>query len=264
MSRRSAASLSTRSLTALPLRPVSLLTDRAQDVPRGPAAVERRVGVLEDHLDRALVGGRAAGGRVAASAWSSSSRVPPASGLSMPRIVLASVDLPEPDSPTRPSVSPSNSSRSDLDQGRHVVAALVERLRHVRRATSVELAVDRVLADDRRRLDDLAEAVAMVAAGPAAAAPTSTTGGSTVRHSSVGERAAIDEDAGRQVRPDLRQVARGSSTAPAATCGCRGAAASAGGRACTDAPGARRRPRRRPPRRSCRRTSRRPGRTASG
>ena len=37
--------------------------------------------------------------------------------------------------------------------------------------------------------------------------PTSTTGGSTVRHRSVGQRAAIDEHAGRQVRADLRQVA---------------------------------------------------------
>ena len=83
----------------------------------------------------------------AASACSSSSRLPPASGLSMPRIVLARVDLPEPDSPTRPEGLAVEQLEVDLDQRRHVVAALVEGLRHVVDRQR-QIAVDRVL---RRR-----------------------------------------------------------------------------------------------------------------
>ena len=189
----------------------------------------------------------------------------PASGLSMPRIVLASVDLPEPDSPTSPSVSPSRSSRSTPTSAGHVVAALVERLRDVGRRPSATLAADGVRADDRRRLDHLAEPVDD--GGSASIAPFADV--DDRRHDRpaqlVGQRAAIDEDAGRQVRADLRQVARDRRRAPARTCGRRGAAASAAAPACTDAAGS-----------SktvagvallddlARRTSRRPGRTASG
>ena len=57
-----------------------------------------------------------------------------------------------------------------------------------------------------RRLDQLAEPVAWWQRVQRPS-PTSTTGGSTVRHRSVGQRAAVDEDARRQVRPDLGQVA---------------------------------------------------------
>ena len=119
----------------LALEPGQLAHRAGQDPPRRPAAVERRIGVLEDHLDRALVGGRPAGRRGGERVRRRARGSLPASGLSMPRIVLASVDLPEPDSPTSPSVSPSNSSRSTLTRAGHVVAALVERLGDVRRAT---------------------------------------------------------------------------------------------------------------------------------
>ena len=71
--RRSAASRSTRSLTALPLSPVSLVTERARMRAHGPAPVERRVRVLEDHLDRALVRGRSLGALALRAPWSSSS-----------------------------------------------------------------------------------------------------------------------------------------------------------------------------------------------
>ena len=102
-----------------------------------------------------------------ASAWSSSSMLPPASGLSMPRIVLASVDLPEPDSPTSPSVSPSNSSRSTLTSAGTSWPLWWNVLE-----TSVEASATSPWTvswpADRRRLDHLAEPVDVVAAGPAA------------------------------------------------------------------------------------------------
>ena len=47
-----------------------------------------------------------------AMAAPSSVTSPPVSGAWMPSMALASVDLPEPDSPTRPSVSPSSMPRS--------------------------------------------------------------------------------------------------------------------------------------------------------
>ena len=95
-------------------------------------------------------------------------------------------------------------------------------------------------------------------------APTSTTGGDDGPAQVGGERAAVDEHAGRQVRADLRQVARDRRQRPL-----RLADAVARQRAQqaerVRVLRARRRPSpRRPPRRSCRRTSRRPGRTASG
>ena len=162
-----------------------------------------------------------------ASACSSSSRLEPGSGRSMPRIVLASVDLPDPDSPTRPERLAVEQLEVDLDQRRDVVPALVERLGHVRRRQHL-LAVDGVLADDRRRFDDLAQPVAVVAARPAARGDLDDRRLHRPAQL-VGERAAVDEDAGRQVRPDLRAGCPGSSTGRAATCGCRGAAATAGG-----------------------------------
>ena len=247
----------------LALEPGQLAHRAGQDAARGPAAVERRVGVLEDHLDGALVRGRPAGAMCAASACSSSSRLPPASGLSMPRIVLARVDLPEPDSPTSPSVSPSNSSRSTLTRAGtswplwwKVFDTCSTAQGHGRRGPCRR----RRSAAARRSRPSRSRWWQRVQRPP----PTSTIGGTTVRHSSSasGQRSTKTQ-VGRSVpicgrlpgivdsaRSDLRTPRRGSERSRPRVYGCSGSLED--GR------------RRRPPRRSCRRTSRRPGRTASG
>ena len=94
----------------------------------------------------------------------------------------------------------------DLDQRRHVVPALVEGLGDL--LDGQHLApMDGVLADDRGRLEDLAHPVAMMAARPAARRDLDDR--RLGRPAQLGrDRTAVDEHAGRQVRADLRQVAR--------------------------------------------------------
>ena len=68
------------------------------------ARVERRVRVLEDHLQRGDGVPSAARGRP-------SSTISPADSGASPTAARARVDLPEPDSPTRPTTSPSGTVR---------------------------------------------------------------------------------------------------------------------------------------------------------
>ena len=92
------------------------------------------------------------------------------------------------------------------------MTALVERLGHVVDRERL-LTVDRVRADDRGRLDDLGQPVAMMAARPLAAPDVDDR-----RHDRaaqlIGQRAAVDEHTGRQVRADLGQVARDRGQRP--------------------------------------------------
>ena len=123
----------------------------------------------------------------------------------MPRMVRARVDLPEPglaDEPERLAVV---QLEAHAHQRRHVVAALVEGLGHPLDGQR-HVAMDGVLADDRRRLDHLAQPIDVVAARPLAA-PDVDHRRDDRPAQLVRQLAAIDEDAGRQVRPDLRQVA---------------------------------------------------------
>ena len=182
------------------------LADRArQDVAGGPAAIERRVGVLEDHLEGALVLRRPAarlGRQGVLIELDRAARVRPLDAQDRPgqgRLARARLA----DEPEGLAVA---QLQGDADQRRHVVAALVEGLRHAFDGQR-DVASDGVGADDRRRLDHLAEPVDVVATRPLAVADLDDR-----RHHGpaqlVGELAAIDEHAGRQVRADLRQVAR--------------------------------------------------------
>ena len=133
--------------------------------------------------------------------------VPPASGLSMPRIVFASVDLPEPGLADEPERLAVEQLEVDLDERRDVVTALVERLRTRRRPTGLPRRGSMSWPAAMRRLDELAQPVAMMAARPAPGPELDDRRldrPAQVRR----ELAAVDEDAGRQVRADLGQVAR--------------------------------------------------------
>ncbi len=111
VSRRWAARASTRLLAASPLMPVSFSTLRIRMRRTDQLRLSAESGFwnticmarLSSVLRPAVLG---------ATVLPSSATVPPLSADSMPRIVLARVDLPEPDSPTMPSVSPSASCRS--------------------------------------------------------------------------------------------------------------------------------------------------------
>ena len=94
------------------------------------------------------------------------------------------------------------------------------------------IAVDRLLPDDGGRLDQLAEPIDVVAAAPASAADVDHR--RLDRPAQVGRQlAAVDEDAGRQRRPDLGQVARDRRQRPLRLAHAVARAASAGVRACT-------------------------------
>ena len=109
--RRAAASSATRSSACLPLTPVSLTTARF----RMRRTVQLRLSAESGFwktiwMARLVEAGRSA--LLPAIGSPSSVTSLPASGAWMPNMALASVDLPEPDSPTRPSVSPSSMPRS--------------------------------------------------------------------------------------------------------------------------------------------------------
>ena len=79
------------------------------------ARVERAVGVLEDHLD-AAVEGAAFGAGAARRCPCPRRRMRPSSGSSSRTRQRASVDLPQPNSPTMPSVSPRRDLERDVVQ----------------------------------------------------------------------------------------------------------------------------------------------------
>ena len=236
-----------------------------EDAPHGPVAVERRVGVLEDHLHGPLVGRAALGDRCRRRSCRPASTSPPASGAWMPSIALASVDLPEPDSPTRPSVSPSARPRSTPTSAGIDVALLPERLRHVVDRSTISVPSDGASAiGPGSLLGDLVDPVGVVAAGEVAVADIDQLGRRPSRQMSVasGQR-STNTHVGRSA-PDLGQRAGDGGQRLL------GLAHAVAGQAAQQpdrvrvlrvvehlvAPG--------PPRRSCRRTSRRPGRTSSG
>ena len=75
-----------------------------QDVVDGLARMQRAVGVLEHHLHQLVEGLVAL--RAPSGLAGDARRAPLQSGL-RPAMARSTVDLPEPDSPTRPKVSPS-------------------------------------------------------------------------------------------------------------------------------------------------------------
>ena len=154
----------------------------------------------------------------------------------MPRIVLARVDLPEPDSPTRPSVSPSYSSRSTSTRAGTSWPLLVERLGDVRQLD--RCGRPRTVSAPTMGGGSVSspEPVAVVAA---ASSGRRRPGRSAARRSGTARRRA---GSGRRTRTSAGRCrsgagCRGSSTARARSCGPRGAAASGAGRPCTDAAG---------------------------
>ena len=172
---------------------------------------------------------------LAARACSSSSIVPPASGPSMPRIVRARVDLPEPDSPTSPRVSPSRSSEVDA------------RPAPARRGRSGGRSSTRLRRPARRRRGSvsaptidggstISPSLSMWWQRDHWPSPTSTTGGTTVRHSSSASwQRSTKTQVGRSVpicgrlpgivdsaRSDLRTPRRGSERSRPSVYGCFG------------------------------------------
>ena len=99
----------------------------ADDASHRVTPVQCRVGVLEHDLDGPhLIVGAAARARLQRLAVAQQ-RVR-AVGAWMPSTVCASVVLPLPDSPTRPTVSPAYSANRDVVQRVDVLAGLMERL----------------------------------------------------------------------------------------------------------------------------------------
>ena len=189
----------------LALEPGQLAHGAAQDLAHAPAPVERRIGVLEDDLDRALGLDRTAGGGRVELVVVELDRTPGVGPLDA-EDGLGQRRLPRPglaDEAQRLAVV---EREVDLDERRDAVAALVEGLGHVREREDLG-SLGRDLADARVGLRDVADAVVVVAARPVADAHVDDG-----RHHGpaelVGERAAVDVDAGRQVRPDLGQRAR--------------------------------------------------------
>ena len=105
------SSVATRAPTAAQRGRAPSDAQRLADLLADPAPrVERRERVLEHHLQprelaRTRAAGRAAGPRCP------SKRIVPAAGATMPTAARASVDLPQPDSPTRPTIWPRSTSR---------------------------------------------------------------------------------------------------------------------------------------------------------
>ena len=168
----------------LALEPGQLADRPGQDGRARPAAVERRVGVLEDHLDRALVRGRPAG-RLAPRARGRRARCccrrrgSRCRGSSWP----ASTCPTRTRRPGRASRRRTGSRSTLTSAGTswplwwNVFDTCVDRRAPRRRGRSH--------ARRRRRLDQLAEPIDVVAAASSRPSPTSTTGGTTVRHRSV-------------------------------------------------------------------------------
>ena len=191
-------------------QPGELLQRAQQDAAHRVAAVERRVGVLEDDLERPQLVARALLRSGSASAAPSSERRPVVGGT-MPSSVRASVVLPLPDSPTRPSVSPGQIAALTLGERVDVVSSLAEDLRQL-----VERARPAVAPRSTGGLEiggllarQLGRALVVAAAARRGRAPTAMSGGSSVPAALVRERAAVGEDAARAARaPRLRQEAR--------------------------------------------------------
>ena len=154
------------------------------------------------------------GGRRRRAACSSSSSALPASGLSMPRMVLARVDLPEPDSPTSPSVSPSNSSRSTLTRAGTSWPLWWKVLDTFEQRQARSPWIDRLRRRSGGGSTISPEAVAVVAARPAPAADARR---SAARRSGTARRPAGSGRRRRRSAGPSRSGAgcRGSSTAPA-------------------------------------------------
>ena len=171
----------------------------------------------------------------------SSATEPPLSADSMPRIVLASVDLPEPDSPTMPSVSPSASCRStSTSAGTSVLRCLNVFDRLVSSSTS-GLASDgaRIAIGAAGRISRSARGCARSDGNGSTGRlgrPPGTTGGTTVRQrsSAKGQR-STNTQVGRSLpisgrmpgmvasaRSVLRTPCRGSDRSSPTVYGCCG------------------------------------------
>ena len=162
------------------------LAERALD---GQPRVERRERILEDELDPARERAALAASSAAASGAPSISTVPEVGGSS-PTSSRASVDLPQPLSPTTPSVRPASSSSETSRTAR----------------TGGRPAPARVLLDEpvrpQHHLTHVDGSFQQAARWPG---PRSISGGSSAAQRVVGRRAA---EAERAAAAELRRVGR--------------------------------------------------------
>ena len=209
----------------LALEPGQLAHRAAQDLAHGPAAVERRIGVLEDDLDRPLVLDRPAGGGRVELVVVELDRAPGVGaldaedGLGQRRLARPGLA----DEAQRLAVV---EREVDLDERRDAVAALVERLGHVREretsAPSVATWPTPGRAPGCRRCGR---------SGGSASSGRRRRRRPAARRSGRGRRRAGSGRRRRRSAGPSRSAAAcpGSWRAGAGTCAPRGAAASAGG-----------------------------------
>ena len=229
------------------------------------APVEGRIGVLEDDLQRAHVVARRAARASAASARPSSVDVRPSSAR---RGRAACGRASSCRCPTRPRGRASRPARSPPRRPTSActscpcclndLAEVVEPQQRRRRA-------GRSPAAPCRRPSHAAASAHARGSGSGCMCPppSSWSGGSSVRQTVLGERAASGEDAARQILAEHSAGSRGSCRAGRGPCARRRAGCSAAGRPCTGGAGRGARARSLPPRRGGRHRGRRRDRTSS-
>ena len=265
-SRTSAISFFSRVVSASPCsRRACDSAPRDQPLDRVPA-VQRRVRVLEDDLERLLLLVRPLRGQVRRAPRRRASIDEPLSGAVRPSSTRASVVLPLPDSPTSPSVSPARSSTA-TSTSPWIVSGRTG-------GTSCDVrGADQRLSPLDLALSGAPRVSAGIARGSVCArswkwqrerrpAPTSYSGGASVR-----QRSSTRPQRSAKMQPLGVSPAAGGSRescrARGALVACRGAGCSAAARPCTDGAG-RGTPRApAPPRPARRRRARRRGRTSS-
>ena len=100
--------------------PCSACERRLEDLAHRLARIERSERVLEHHLHPAMQRAAVRGAASCVDVAARRRRMLPAVGGSRPTIMRASVDLPQPDSPTMPSVRPRGPSSDDaVDRAQH-------------------------------------------------------------------------------------------------------------------------------------------------
>ena len=262
-SRTLSVSSSIRFSAGAPLRPASFLSER-----RRIRRTEWRRFSAESGFWNTIWSARSSSvercWKRGASAVPSSSTTP-LDGSTIPSSARASVVLPLPDSPTRPSVSPAQISPETPASACTSWPCCLNTLpRSSKRTTGAA-----VRSTGRHR-----EVAAPprggarwpgrgASSGPRGPLPTAVVGRLLGAAAVVGERAAVDEDAARELRTEARQEAGDRVEPSRGPSALRRAGCSAGARPCTGAAGRSAPPRPAPPRRAAPRRARRRGRTSS-